>query len=97
MMPGGLTPARPATPEIQEIANEVKAQLEEKTNKKCEKYEAVEYKTQVVAGINYFIKMDMGHDCFTHIKVFKGLSENGDLKLTGYQTNKTRDDELTYF
>nr|P80736.1 RecName: Full=Leukocyte cysteine proteinase inhibitor 2; AltName: Full=PLCPII; AltName: Full=Stefin-D2 [Sus scrofa] len=31
---GGLTEPRPADTEIQEIANKVKPQLEEKTNKK---------------------------------------------------------------
>lgn len=35
----------------------VKPQLEEKTNETYEEFEAVEYKTQVVAGINYFIKV----------------------------------------
>ncbi|XP_061049143.1 cystatin-A isoform X2 [Eubalaena glacialis] len=56
MIPGGLTEAKPATPEIQEIANTVKPQLEEKTNETYEEFEAVEYKTQVVSGMNYYIK-----------------------------------------
>ncbi|XP_006975768.1 cystatin-A [Peromyscus maniculatus bairdii] len=98
MIPGGLTEARPATPEIQEIADQVRAQLEEKTNEKYEKFEAVEYKTQVVAGVNYFIKVDVGDGRYTHLKVFQGLSgQNEGLELSGYQTNKTKDDELTYF
>ncbi|OBS81004.1 hypothetical protein A6R68_20801, partial [Neotoma lepida] len=94
MIPGGLTEARPATPEIQEIAD----QLEEKTNEKYEKFEAVEYKTQVVAGVNYFIKVDVGNGHYAHLKVFKGLpGQNDGLELSGYQTNKTKEDELTYF
>ncbi|XP_052596418.1 cystatin-A [Peromyscus californicus insignis] len=98
MIPGGLTEARPATPEIQEITDQVKAQLEEKTNAKYEKFEAVEYKTQVVAGINYFIKVDVGDGRYMHLKVFQGLTrQNEHLELSGYQTNKTKDDELTYF
>uniref|UniRef100_A0A8C6GG22 Cystatin domain-containing protein n=1 Tax=Mus spicilegus TaxID=10103 RepID=A0A8C6GG22_MUSSI len=97
MIPGGLTEARPATAEVQEIADRVKAQLEEETNEKYEIFKAVEYKTQVVAGVNYFIKMDVGGGSFTHIKVFKDLSGKNNLELTGYQTNKTEDDELTYF
>ncbi|EDM11284.1 stefin A2 [Rattus norvegicus] len=94
---GGLSEARPATPEIQEIADKVKTLLEEKTNGKYEKFEAIQYKVQVVAGRNYFIKMDVGHGCFTHIKVFQGLSGKDDLELSGYQTNKTKNDELTHF
>ena len=57
MMPGGLSRARSATPEIQEIADKVKSLLEEKTNEKYEVFKAVEYKSQVVAGQNYFIKV----------------------------------------
>ncbi|XP_031220542.1 cystatin-A-like [Mastomys coucha] len=95
MIPGGLSEARPATPEVQEIADKVRAQLEEQTNEKYEKYEADQYKTQVVAGVNYFIKINLGDGSFIHIKVYKDLS--GNLKLTGYQTKKTKDDELTYF
>ncbi|EGV92675.1 cystatin-A [Cricetulus griseus] len=98
MIPGGLTEARPATPEVQEIADQVRAQLEEKTNEKYEKFEAVEYKTQVVAGVNYFIKMDVGNGKYIHLKIFKGLpGQNEGVELSGYQTNKTKDDELTYF
>uniref|UniRef100_A0A673STL0 Cystatin A n=1 Tax=Suricata suricatta TaxID=37032 RepID=A0A673STL0_SURSU len=57
MIPGGLSEAKPATPEVQEIADEVRPQLEEKTNETYQKFEVIEYKTQVVAGINYYIKV----------------------------------------
>ncbi|XP_055965412.1 cystatin-A [Sorex fumeus] len=98
MIPGGLTEAKPATPEIQEIANEVKSQLEEKTNETYEEFKAVEYKTQVVAGVNYYIKIQVSEDVYIHIKVFKSLpQENQTLKLTGYQTDKSKDDEITGF
>ncbi|XP_021011003.1 cystatin-A-like [Mus caroli] len=97
MMPGGLSRARSATPEIQEIANKVRPLLEEKTNEKYEVFKAVQYKSQVVAGQNYFIKMDVGGGCFLHIKVFRRISGENVLELSGYQTNKTRKDELSYF
>lgn len=97
-MPGGLTEAKPATPEIQEIANEVKPQLEEQTNETYEEFKAIEYKTQVVAGINYFIKVQVGHNSYIHMKIFKPLPQRSQsLTLTGYQTDKSKDDELTGF
>uniref|UniRef100_A0A8D0RL41 Cystatin domain-containing protein n=1 Tax=Sus scrofa TaxID=9823 RepID=A0A8D0RL41_PIG len=61
MLAGGLTEPRPATPEIQEIANKVKPQLEEKTKKTYEKFEAIIYRSQVVAGTNYYIKVSVQH------------------------------------
>ncbi|XP_042525123.1 cystatin-A [Dipodomys spectabilis] len=98
MIPGGLTEARPATPEIQEIANQVKQQLEEKTNETYEEFEAVEYKSQVVAGTIFYIKMRVGDGRYTHIKVLRSLpGQNEGLKLVAYQTDKSKEDELTAF
>ncbi|XP_002758786.1 cystatin-A [Callithrix jacchus] len=98
MIPGGLSEAKPATPEIQEIVDKVKPQLEEETNEKYEKLEAVEYKTQVVAGTNYYIKVQAGDNRYMHLKVFKSLpGQNENLVLSGYQTDKSKDDELTGF
>ncbi|KAM4788651.1 cystatin-B-like isoform 3-T3 [Cyanocitta cristata] len=56
MLCGGAPAARPATDETQRIAEQVKAQLEEKEGKTFDVFTAVEFKTQVVAGTNYFIK-----------------------------------------
>ncbi|KAI5948586.1 cystatin-A [Manis javanica] len=98
MMPGGLTDARPATPEIQKIADEVKPQLESKTNRTYEEFKVVQYKTQVVAGTNYYIKVQVGDNSYIHIKVFKSLpAEHETLTLTGYQEGKSKDDELSGF
>uniref|UniRef100_H0VF83 Uncharacterized protein n=1 Tax=Cavia porcellus TaxID=10141 RepID=H0VF83_CAVPO len=65
MMPGGLSEARPATREIQEMAD----------------------------------KIQIGGQVCVHIKVFKPLpGQNEDaLQLSGYQTGKSKDDDLTYF
>uniref|UniRef100_A0A8C3F944 Cystatin domain-containing protein n=1 Tax=Chrysemys picta bellii TaxID=8478 RepID=A0A8C3F944_CHRPI len=57
MIAGGLTETKPATSEIQEIADQVKPQLEGKENKMYPFFVALKYKTQVVAGINYFIQV----------------------------------------
>ncbi|XP_006089471.1 cystatin-B-like [Myotis yumanensis] len=95
---GGPSETRPATAEIQAIADKVKSQLEEKENKKYPTFKAMEYKSQVVAGINYFIKVQVEDDDFVHIRVFESLPhENKALALHNYQTNKTKQDELAYF
>ncbi|XP_052014101.1 stefin-2-like [Apodemus sylvaticus] len=92
-----LSEARPATAEIQEIADKIRPQLEEKSSEKYEKFEAVVYKLQVLSdGKNYFIKMDVGGGCYLHIKVFSNISNENDLELRGFETNKRKNDELTY-
>ncbi|XP_074090251.1 cystatin-A-like [Macrotis lagotis] len=98
MMPGGLSDAKPATPEIQEIVDEIKPMFEDKINGKCETFEAVTYKTQVVAGTMYYVKVFIGNDRYAHLKIIKPLPHtNESPKLLDFQTDKTKDDELTSF
>ncbi|XP_008587686.1 PREDICTED: cystatin-B [Galeopterus variegatus] len=98
MMCGAASATQPATAETQDIADQVRAQLEEKEKKKFPIFKAVSFKSQVVAGMNYFIKVHVGDDDFVHLRVFRSLPhENKPLTLSDYQTNKARHDELTYF
>ncbi|NXP05042.1 CYTB protein, partial [Thinocorus orbignyianus] len=77
---------------------QVKPQFETKTNRICGIYNAIEYRTQVVAGVNYFIKVQVSDAEYVHLKVFEALPyENQGPRLISYQTGKTRDDPLTYF
>ncbi|NXE37456.1 CYTX protein, partial [Ptilorrhoa leucosticta] len=77
---------------------QVKAQFESQANTNCVVFTAIEYRTQVVAGTNYFIKVQVSGDQYVHLKVFQSLPyENQGPSLTGFQTGKTRDDPLTYF
>ncbi|XP_042304310.1 cystatin-B-like [Sceloporus undulatus] len=95
---GGTSEAKAATAETQQLAQQVKAQVEEKEGKNFDVFTAVEFKTQVVAGTNYFIKVHVGNDEFLHVRVFQSLPhENKPLTLTGYQSKKAKHDELAYF
>ncbi|XP_008122005.1 leukocyte cysteine proteinase inhibitor 1 [Anolis carolinensis] len=100
MMAGGLSTPKPATPEVQAIAEQVKAQLEAKVNQSCPIYEAVSYCLQVVAGTNYFIKVHVGpgEKDFAHLRVFEALPVyGGQVELAGFQLGKTRDEPIAYF
>ncbi|KAM4683430.1 cystatin-B [Amazona ochrocephala] len=98
MLCGGASAARPATGETQQIVDEVKSQLEEKEGKTFDVFTAVEFKTQVVAGTNYFIKVHVGNDEFVHLRVFRSLPhEDKPLSLHSYQSSKTKHDELSFF
>ncbi|KFP54738.1 Cystatin-A [Cathartes aura] len=98
MMPGGLSETKPATPEVQHIVNQVKPQFESRENKTYGIFEAIVYRSQVVAGINYFIKVQVSDVDYVHLRVFQSLpQENQGPSLVSFQTGKTRDDPLTYF
>ncbi|NXB10587.1 CYTB protein, partial [Cnemophilus loriae] len=77
---------------------QVKSQFESQTNRNCAVFTAIKYKTQVVAGTMYFIKVQISDAEYIHLKVFQSLPhENQGPSLVGFQTGKTRDDPLTYF
>nr|XP_002197519.1 cystatin-A [Taeniopygia guttata] len=98
MMTGGLSETKPATPEIQQLVNQVKPQFQSQANTNCAVFTAIVYKTQVVAGTMYFIKVQVSDGEYVHLKVFESLPhENTGPSLVGFQTGKTRDDPLTYF
>ncbi|XP_050189190.1 LOW QUALITY PROTEIN: cystatin-A-like [Myiozetetes cayanensis] len=95
---GSLSPPEPATQEVQDITNQVKLQLEVKVNGKCDIFRAILYRTQIVAGTIYFIKVQVADTEYVHLKVLLGLPpENVCPALVNFQTGKTRDDPLDYF
>ncbi|NWT50320.1 CPI1 inhibitor, partial [Erythrocercus mccallii] len=77
---------------------QVKPQFERRANMNCHLYTAIVYRTQVVAGIMYYIKVQVSALEYVHLKVLQSLPhENQGPSLVDFQTGKTRDDPLTYF
>ncbi|NWV69101.1 CPI1 inhibitor, partial [Malurus elegans] len=77
---------------------QVKPQFESQTNKTCANFTAIVYRDQLVAGMNYFIKVQVSGDDYVHLRVFQSLPhKNEGPRLDGFQTGKTRDDPITYF
>ncbi|TFK01451.1 early activation antigen CD69 [Platysternon megacephalum] len=89
-----------ATPQIQEIANKVKPQLEAKDKKPYPVFIAIKYRTQVVAGTNYLIQVSISNsnDECVHLRVFQSLPhEKKEPSLIRYETGKTKNDPLEPF
>jgi len=79
-LPGGFSPTRRATEEIQKIADEVKLDVKTQLGNQMKMYEAVVYTSQVVAGFNYIILMQINEDLFTTIDVLKPLFGKSDFR-----------------
>ncbi|KAI4888017.1 hypothetical protein NFI96_034682 [Prochilodus magdalenae] len=95
---GGTTEAKDANDEVQKICDEMKPHAEEKAGKTFEVFTAKTYKTQLVAGTNYFIKVHVGGDDYVHLRVYKMLPHAGEkLELHGVQTSKAHHDPIEYF
>ena len=71
---GGFKAAEKANADIQGIIDSVKAEVETKTGSSCAVYEALSFRSQVVAGVNFIIKTKINNDggCI-HIKIHKPL------------------------
>jgi len=102
VMPGGVGDSKQANAEVQQIVESVKpsliTKLASEKHSKLHPFKAVSYKTQVVAGTNYFIKVaiDDGKE-FIHLRVHKPLGENANPVLSKHQESHTENSDLTYF
>ncbi|XP_040278788.1 cystatin-B-like [Bufo bufo] len=95
---GGVGKEKPANPEIQELCDLVKHEFEVKSGLNAAKFKAVSFKSQVVAGTIYFVKVDVGGDQFCHLRIFKPLPYTGEkATLSDFQCGKKKDDPIGYF
>uniref|UniRef100_A0A8B9ZIW7 Cystatin domain-containing protein n=1 Tax=Anas platyrhynchos TaxID=8839 RepID=A0A8B9ZIW7_ANAPL len=77
---------------------QVKAEFERKEDRTFDIFQAIVYRTQVVAGTNYFIKVQISDTSYAHLVVFQALPyEKKDPIIIRYVIDKTRDDPLEYF
>ncbi|KAG8450062.1 hypothetical protein GDO86_002616 [Hymenochirus boettgeri] len=95
---GGLGAKKPVDDSVRDICGKMKAEFFQRSGMNTDTFEPVEYKTQLVAGVNYFIKVHVGDEEYAHLRVYKTLPHAGEtLSLTAFQINKKRDDDIVHF
>ncbi|XP_049603880.1 cystatin-B-like [Syngnathus scovelli] len=74
---GGFSDVKDVDEDIQKICDNVKSQAEQKTGKTYKVFTGIIYRSQVVTGRNYLIKVHVGGDDHVHILVYQALPYTG--------------------
>lgn len=75
-MCGGLAEERQMDESVKTIVINLQSKIEQKLGRKLETLEPVSYRSQVVAGTNYFVKCHTGQDQYLHLRIFVPLPCN---------------------
>ncbi|KAL1440344.1 hypothetical protein MTO96_031607 [Rhipicephalus appendiculatus] len=87
---GGLSQElKPADATVQEICDK------NKLGQNFAEFTPVSYRTQVVNGTNYFVKVRVGSDQYVHVRAHKSFQ--GQVTFSAVQDNKSLDDEVEHF
>lgn len=71
---GGTGEEKAASDEVQALLESVKAEIVAKLGSEPAQFKATHFKTQVVAGTNYFIRVLIGDDKHVHVRIYKHFS-----------------------
>ncbi|KAH7948132.1 cystatin-B [Rhipicephalus sanguineus] len=93
---GGLSEeVKDADDTVREICEKVRAEVEAKLEKCFPEFTPVKYRTQLVNGINYFVKVHVGDNQHIHVRAHKAFQ--GEITFSAVQEGKTLEDPLEHF
>ncbi|XP_013778661.1 cystatin-A2-like [Limulus polyphemus] len=92
---GGTSEVKEVDDVVREVCNKVREMVEKQAGKSFAEFTPVGYKSQIVNGVNYFIKVKVSEADHLHVRAHKSFQ--GEVTLAGYQEGKAHDDEIEYF
>ena len=95
---GGLSELKKKDDLVQKIIKELKDDIQKKLDKTIDQLDVDSYKTQIVAGTHYFIKVQINNEEFIIVKVFQDLPHNqSKIELVSLKDNVSKDDIISFF
>jgi cystatin-A/B len=92
---GGLSEEKSGTDETKKLVDSVKPQIERELDIKLGAYDVIGYKTQVVAGLNSYVKIRSGGAYYV-LRIFQPLGGQGPNSLSAAKS-VSADDEIQGF
>ncbi|XP_077487669.1 cystatin-B-like [Amblyomma americanum] len=93
---GGLAEeVKDADATVQEICEKVRSEVEAKLAKKFDEFTPLKYRTQLVNGVNYFVKVHVGGGQHIHVRAHKAFQ--GEISFSAVQENKALEDPIEHF
>lgn len=95
---GGLGETKAVTEEVKEICEQIRSKFETDLGRTFSVFEAKSFKSQIVAGVNYFVKVHVGNDEYIHLRIYKPLPHTGQPpSVASHQLGKKLENEIEYF
>ncbi|XP_056092058.1 stefin-C-like [Rhinichthys klamathensis goyatoka] len=92
---GGWRTEAPVTEEMKKICITVKPDIETAVGTNFPVYSPLSFRLQVVAGINYLVKVCVGEDVCVHAMIFQDFQRK--LNVTGVQFPESNSEPLEPF
>ena len=96
-MCGGIGPANAADDDIKALCVTLKAELEAKADYAFSELTVIHYKSQLVAGKNYFVKIHTGDEKYVHARIYQPLPGQGNPEVHSVKKDKSLDVDIEYF
>ncbi len=95
MLAGGWNESSGLTEEQFNMVTELRHQVQEKAGKEFAHFHPIAIRSQVVAGTNFFVKIQVSDTEFIHVKIFRPLpyTQQGP-EVNEVHLEKTQHDEL---
>ncbi|XP_055332549.1 cystatin-A1-like [Paramacrobiotus metropolitanus] len=95
-MVGGMGQPRPADDDVKRVVQAVQGQIASRAGLSANaQLVPVSYTVQVVAGLNYFVKIRTGQTQYLHARIYKDLQQHH--SLAGVRTGQTSSSPIEYF
>lgn len=92
---GGTGAEKDADDDIQELIKQVHPEVVLQLDAEPPQFTAIRYKSQLVAGVNFFVKVKLDEGRFAHLRIYRNLQ--GEVQLSSMQLDKTEEEEVVYF